>query len=288
MKYQEYVIRPPSEARSFILQVTLGCSHNQCAFCGTYRDIPFQVKSLKEIHKDILMAKNYYGDLRRVFLADGNALILPTERLLKIIDYLKEVFPSLQRVGIYSRASDILLKTSEELKALKSAGMNIFYVGLESGSDKVLSIMEKGYTHAQAVKGCLKAQESGIKLSTIILLGIGGKDLAFEHALESAQMLNTINPRYLSVLTLTILKNTPLYIKQKMGIFQLPKPKELLEEMKIFLENLNLSGCIFRTNHASNYLSLEGILNKDQERILQELKQALKVGFLRPEFLRSL
>lgn len=287
MRYVGNVIRPPAEAESYILQVTFGCAHNKCAFCGTYKDMPFEMRPLGEVKEDILMASHFYGDVRRVFLADGNAFILPTERLLKIMGYLKESFFSLRRVAVYARASDILLKTADELKELKSNGLNVLYVGLETGSDKILSAINKGYTHEEAVVGCLRAQEAGLKLSTIILLGIGGKENSYEHSLESVRMINAINPRYLSVLTLMLLKNTPLYREHRKKIFELPDPLDLLKEMRLFVENLNLSGCIFRTNHASNYVSLEGVLNKDKEKILRNLDEAIEKNSLRPEFLRG-
>ncbi|MBI2265522.1 MAG: radical SAM protein [Armatimonadetes bacterium] len=288
MRYRGNVIRPPSEAGSYILQVAWGCSHNRCTFCGTYGDLTFQIRPLEEVREDILMAKSYYGDLRRVFLADGNALVLPTERLLGILGCLKEAFPSLQRVGIYARATDILRKSAEELRDLRAAGLGIVYVGLESGSDSVLSLVRKGCTRDEAVAGCIRAKEADLKLSTIILLGIGGKSLSREHSLESARLVNAINPRYLSLLTLMILKNTPLYEKVQQGLFELPDPGGLLEEMKLFIENLDVRQTIFRTNHASNYLSLEGTLGKDRDRILREIDRALQAGFLRPEFIRGL
>jgi radical SAM superfamily enzyme YgiQ (UPF0313 family) len=243
---------------------------------------------MKEIREDIGQAKHYYSGVRRVFLADGNALVLPTERLLEIISYLREAFPSLQRVGIYARATDILGKSVDELKALKAAGLGIFYVGLESGSDKVLKRMNKGYTSGEAIAGCLRAQEAGVKLSTIILLGIGGCDDSLGHALESARMVSAIDPRYLSMLTLMILKNTPLHRWRSEGSFTLPDPRGMLEEMRAFIEHCDLSGTIFRTNHASNYIPLEGILSRDKAKLTGLIDEALGGGLFRPEFLRGL
>lgn len=288
MRYVGNVIRPPSEANSLILQATIGCAHNRCIFCGTYRDQPFQLRDLSELFEDIQMAKRYYGSVKRVFLADGDALILPTDRLIKILNYLRKTFPELQRVGIYARANDILRKSGQELQQLAELGLKILYVGIESGSDSVLNFIEKNCTFQEAVKGCTLAQQSGMKLSTIILLGIGGKKYREEHAIESARLINEINPRYLSVLSLMVLPNTPLYRMIKNREFELPDPLSLLEEMRIFLEHLRVDQCIFRSNHASNYLPLAGTLNKDREKLLNAIRWSIRNDLIKPEFLRGL
>ncbi len=288
MRYVGHVIRPPSEADSLILQATIGCTHNRCTFCGTYRDQPFRIKEEKELFEDIALAKRHFGRVRRVFLADGDAIVISTERLERLLLHLKETFPEMQRVSIYARATDILYKSVEELKLLSDLGLKTLYVGLESGSDEVLGIIDKGYTRIEAVKGCLRAQEAGMKLSAIILLGLGGKTLSKIHAEESARMINEINPRFLSVLTLMILKNTPLYQMIKKKEFELPEPLGMLEELALFLESLQVDYCIFRSNHASNYLPLSGTLNKDRERLLETVQGAIRFGQLKPEFLRGL
>jgi radical SAM superfamily enzyme YgiQ (UPF0313 family) len=288
MRYVGHVIRPPSEADSLILQATIGCAHNRCIFCGTYRDQPFRIKEEKELFEDIALAKKQFARVRRVFLADGNAIVIPAERLQRLLTHLRETFPELQRVSIYARATDILLKSEEELKLLGELGLKTLYVGLESGSDEVLRFIDKGYTHDEAVKGCLLAQQAGMKLSAIILLGLGGKALWREHAEESARIINEISPRYLSVLSLMILKNTPLYPMIKKKEFELPEPLGMLEELALFLEKLTVEQCIFRSNHASNYLPLSGTLSKDRARLVETVKGAMSFGRLKPEFLRGL
>jgi len=288
MRYVGHVIRPPSEADSLILQATIGCAHNRCTFCGTYRDQPFRIREEKELFEDIALAQRQFGRVRRVFLADGDAIVIPTERLERLLLRLKEAFPELQRVSIYARATDILLKSRDELKLLSELGLKTLYVGLESGSDEVLKAIEKGYTHEEAVQGCLLAQEAGMKLSTIILLGLGGKLNSKAHAEESARMINEISPRFLSVLTLMILKNTPLHTMIRKKEFELPEPMGMLEELFLFLEKLQVDRCIFRSNHASNYLPLSGTLHKDRERLLEMVNGAIQFGRLKPEFLRGL
>jgi radical SAM superfamily enzyme YgiQ (UPF0313 family) len=288
MRYVGHVIRPPSEADSLILQATIGCAHNRCAFCGTYRDEPFRIRKEEELFEDIAMAKAFYGSVKRVFLADGDAIVLPTEKLLRILAFLKKTFPELQRVGIYARATDILMKEEAELRELAAQGLKILYVGLESGADEVLRFIDKGYTHDDAVRGCLRAQECGMKLSTIILLGLGGTRFSKDHALESGRLINEIKPRYLSVLTLMILPNAPLREMIEEGTFELPGPPAMLEELELFIESLNVNHCIFRSNHASNYLSLAGTLSKDKPRLLAMLREARRKGTLRPEFFRGL
>ncbi len=288
MRYVGNVIRPPSEADSLILQATIGCTHNKCIFCGTYRGEPFRMRDLNELFEDIVLARSYYGKVRRVFLADGNALILPTSRLREILLFLKRTFPELQRVGIYARANEILRKSAEELEELCSLGLKMVYVGLESGSEDVLSFINKKCTREEAIEGCLRAHNAGMKLSTIILLGLGGKKWSDLHAFESARLINAINPRYLSVLSLMLLPVTPLYQMVQRHEFELPGPEGLQREMKLFLENLEVEQCIFRSNHASNYLPLSGTLKKDKERLICLIDDALKEKLFKPEFFRGL
>jgi len=288
MRYVGNVIRPPSEADSLILQATIGCTHNKCTFCGTYRNEAFRMRDLNELYEDMALAKSYYGTVKRVFLADGNALVMPTTRLREILVHLKSVFPELQRVGIYARANDILRKSVEDLRELFSLGLKIIYVGLESGSDDVLYFVNKKCSREEAVEGCLRAQKAGMKLSTIILLGLGGKKWSDAHAYESACMLNAIGPRYLSVLSLMVLPVTPLYQMVQSHQFEMPGPEGLLREMKMFIENLEVEQCIFRSNHASNYLPLSGTLKKDKGKLISLIDDALEEKLFKPEFFRGL
>ncbi len=291
MRYFGTVIRPPSEANSYILQITYGCSHNGCTFCPTYLDKPFRARPIREILKDIETAKKVIPETRRIFLADGNAMVLPAKQLLPILDALNSAFPGLQRIGIYANAKDILDKTNRELQALFERRLAIIYIGLESGSDEVLKRVNKGATPQEIVKAVLKAQRAGFKASVIGLLGLGGMDLWQEHAKSTGQAVSTMSPRFFSLLTLMIVPGTLLYEQEQRGEFYLPKPLEMLKEMKMILEHTNVSsGCIFRTNHASNYLALEGRLPKDRKNLLQIIDSALCKGesSLRPEYLRGL
>jgi radical SAM superfamily enzyme YgiQ (UPF0313 family) len=285
------VIRPPSEADSYILQVTYGCSHNQCTFCGTYPDKPFEVRPIGEVLHDVELAGRVMPETRRVFLADGNALVLGTERLLEILNALSQAFPDLQRVGIYANARDLLAKTPDELRTLREHGLRIAYLGLESGSDVVLERVNKKATADEMIRSVQRAQEAGIRVSVIALLGLGGTELSQEHAEATGRVVSAMDPRYLSLLTLMLIPGTPLHSQYESGTFQLLTPESLLREMRQIIMNLDgLSGCLFRTNHASNYLPLAGTLPKDKSRLLATLDAALARGrsALRPESWRAL
>lgn len=291
MRYYGTVIRPPSEANSYILQITYGCSHNKCTFCPTYLDKPFKVRSVDDVFEDIEAAHNTYPETFRVFLADGNAMVLPTDQLIPILDALNHAFPKLRRIGIYANASDILDKSNEELELLCEKKLSIIYTGLESGSDEVLKRVNKGALAQDIINAVLKAQEAGFKVSVIGLLGLGSTELWQEHAQATGRAVSAMNPRYFSLLTLMIIPGTVLYEQEQQGRFTLPQPLEMLREMKMIIENIDVkSGCIFRTNHASNYLALEGRLPKDKMDLLFSIDSALQRGKsgLRPEYLRGL
>jgi radical SAM superfamily enzyme YgiQ (UPF0313 family) len=289
VRYIGNIFRPPSEADSLLLQVTIGCSHNQCDFCAMYRDKQFRVRKLADIIQDIELATEDYGpDVRRVFLCDGDAFVLSTGVLTAILDRLHECFPELQRVGIYANARDILAKTDEELALLHARRLDIVYLGLESGSDRILKDNHKGATAEQMVKAVNKAQSAGIKASVIYLLGLGGTELWQENALASAKTISQMNPAYLSALTVTVIPGTPLSDRMEAGKFTLPDPAAFLKELRLFLENTNVKATVFRSNHASNYLALAGRLPKDKARLIQEIDDALEHGRLRPEWSRGL
>jgi radical SAM superfamily enzyme YgiQ (UPF0313 family) len=289
MRYKGMVIRPPSEAYSYLLQVTYGCSHNRCAFCGTYMDKRFSIRDIAEVMEDIEAASKAYPDTRRVFLCDGNALILPTDKLLDILGALDSAFPQLGRVGIYANARDILRKDPEDLNILREKRLGIIYLGLESGSDEVLKDVNKGETAARMTEAVRMAENCGIKTSVIILLGLGGKKKSKLHAVESGRVASRMNPRFLSCLTLMLVPGTPLFEQHERGEFELLTPREMLQELELIVENLELEGTVFRANHASNYLPLKGRFPADKERLLAEIRSGLegKQG-LRPEFLRGL
>ncbi|MEJ5186107.1 MAG: radical SAM protein [Candidatus Geothermincolales bacterium] len=289
MRYKGIVIRPPSEARSYILQVTYGCSHNACTFCPTYKGVRFSPRRLDEVVQDINEACLAFPWTRRVFLADGNALCLPTDRLSFILERLRTAFPRLERVGIYSNAADILGKSEEELKELRRLGLGIVYLGLESGDDRVLERVKKGSTAEEMVEAVLKAKECGLLTSVIVLLGLGGVDGSIDHAVKSAEAVSRMNPHYLSALTLMLVPGTPLYRDWEEGRFHMPDQEGLLRELRAFLGNCRLDGCVFRTNHASNYLPLAGTLNRDRERLIETIDRALSdPSMLRPEYMRGL
>ncbi|SDF36759.1 radical SAM protein [Sporolituus thermophilus] len=270
------VFRPPSEAKSLILRVTIGCSHNACTFCSMYRDVRFRARPLDEIAAIIGKAARYYPDLRRVFLADGNALVLATDKLLAIMDMLKNAFPKLSRITIYGGPRDILRKTPEELAALRRAGLAIIYLGIESGDDVVLAKVNKGVTAAEMVAAGRKVLDAGIKLSTMVILGLGGRERTEEHALHTAEVVSAINPTMLSALTLMLHKGTPLRQAAEQGEFQPLSPYEFLVELRQMLKHITLSEpCLFRSNHVSNLLPLAGTLPQDKEQLLADIDEVL-------------
>ncbi|OPX92904.1 MAG: coproporphyrinogen III oxidase [Pelotomaculum sp. PtaB.Bin104] len=283
------VYRPPSEAASLIFQVTLGCSHNACSFCVSYKGKRFRVKTWEEIEADINAAKEYYRNITRVFLADGNAMVAETGLLLKVLEKLYHDFPYLERVGIYARASDFLSKKPEDLKKLREAGITLAYLGLESGDDRILKMIHKGSTAAEIIDGGRKAMEAGLPLSVTVIIGVGGPEMSEEHAIATAKAASAINPAYLSALTMLIPENSFMDRKVRKGEFKLLTPEQTLQELRVMLENMTLANCVFRSNHASNYLPLKGVLNQDREKLLALIQRALAhPELLRPEFMRAL
>jgi len=291
MRYHGTVIRPPSEADSYILQITYGCSHNQCTFCGTYPDKPFRVRPPEEVFEDIAMAGRRMPNTRRVFLADGNALVLSTGRLVAVLDALGEAFPRLRRVGIYANARDLLAKSEADLRLLNEKKLQIVYLGLESGSDEVLRRVDKNATATEMIEGVRRAEAVGMRASVIALLGLGGTELSRVHAEETGRAVSAMNPHYLSMLTLMLVPGTPLHADWQAGRFELPEPDALLGELRHILAHTEgLSRCVFRTNHASNYLPLAGTLSRDRNRLLATIDGAQEEGpaALRPEHWRAL
>lgn len=280
MRYEGAVYRPPSEAYSLIVQATIGCSHNKCTFCSMYKDDKFRIRSVEDIIEDLTIGRQRYRQVKRIFLADGDALIIKTEDLIKIFKAINKLFPECERVGIYGSPRSILLKEKEELEELKSLGLGIVYLGLESGSDKVLKKINKGVTSKDMIEAGRKIVDSGIKLSVTLISGIGGREDSKTHALESAKVLNEMKPDYVGLLTLLLEENTQLYKEVQEGKFELLSPIEVLEETRILVENLNIDNCIFRSNHASNYVPLRGTLMKDKELILKQIDEGIRMGNL--------
>jgi radical SAM superfamily enzyme YgiQ (UPF0313 family) len=291
MKYEGVVIRPPSEANSLILQVTIGCSHNKCTFCPAYKAKRFRIRSFAEIKEDIDEARLNTPHYRRVFLADGDALIMPQEKLLRIAAYLQEAFPSLQRIGIYGNAKSILKKSVSQLQALKEHKISIIYLGIESGDEETLQQVHKGTTYKKIVEAGQRVKAAGIKLSVTVLLGIAGVERSIPHAQKTAQILTEIQPDYVGALTLMLIPEAPLHRTAEEGNFTLPSPFDLLQELRIMLAESDLHHCLFFSNHASNYLPIRARLPKDKESSLHLIDEVLAAGnasLLKPEHLRAL
>lgn len=290
MKYEGTIYRPPSEAQSLILQVTVGCSHNRCTFCPSYKEKKFRIKTFEEIKEDIDEAAQSGWPVERVFLADGDALIIPHARLIEIMTYLFKKLPRLRRVGIYANAKGILRKTIEELRELKEAGIEIIYLGVESGDQVVLDRVRKGTTYEKLVQAGRKVKEAGIKLSVTVLLGIGGRESSQDHAIATGKILTEMDPDYVGALSLIIVPGTPLYDEINQGKFVLPTPFELIEELRTMIANTNMHGLFF-SNHASNYLPIKARMPKDKEATLKLIDDVLAKkdpALLRPEYFRAL
>jgi len=288
MRYEGNIFRPPGERHSYLLQVTVGCSHNACTFCNMYKDKRYHVRPMEEILEDIRMASAYYGDLSRVFLCDGDALGLPTEELLRILKALYAAFPSLEKVGVYAGPKNILEKTPQELRLLRQACLTRAYLGVESGSDEVLRQICKGVNAEEMLEAGLRLRESGIDLWVMILLGLaGGGEAGVRHALASAEMMNKMKPRHLSLLSLVIEEGTPLDRKRRAGEFVPAGAREVLEEVRCMVEHLTVDPLHFTCDHASNYLPLKGTLPEEKERFLKILDGALAGTVrVRPEWSR--
>ncbi len=273
--YDTPVFRPPSEARSFILRVTRGCAHNKCTYCNMYRGVPFQILSDEEISRQIALAVHYGKEsVRRVFLADGDALVLPTAKLLKILQALRENFPKLQRVASYAAPKDILRKSEEELRQLKEAGLQLLYYGMETGDDITLKAVNKGVNAAEAIEAGRRVTASGMKLSLMVILGLAGKEGSQRHALETAKAINIIQPTMLSALCLMLYRGSELLDQFENGEFNPLSPQGLMEELHLMMQNIDLpqdKHCLFRSNHVSNYVQLAGTLPKDKGRLLREI-----------------
>lgn len=288
VRYKGKVYRPPSEAYSLIIQVTYGCSHNRCAFCDMYDDKHFSMRPMEEIREDFELARRVYRRVERVFLADGDALMRKTDDLVQILGLVYGLFPECQRVTCYASPTSLQIKSEEELRLLREKGLKMVYMGLESGCDAVLERMDKGHTAAQIIAAGQKARRSGLQLSVTAISGLGSRELWREHAVETAQAFNAMNPEYIGLLTLMVEPGTPLEKWVREGSFYVLKPVEVMQEMELFLQHIDSPGSVFRMNHASNYLTLKGTLNQDRERLLQQVRQGLAGRGLKDEFLRGL
>lgn len=274
MHYVGQIIRPPSEAHSIILQVTVGCSHNQCTFCGAYKDKRFSIKDDLIIQSDLDFAASYCKRQNKVFLADGDALIIPFERLRKIFCDIREKLTWVNRISLYGSARSIRSKSIEQLIELKKLGLDRVYLGLESGCNEVLAAVKKGETAESMVAASEKIRKAGLFLSVMVILGLAGKTLSVRHAIETAQVLNRMQPKRIAALTLMLLDNTELGSLYSAGRFELLEPLEMLQELRLIVEHLE-TPCQFFANHASNYLPLMGRLPRDRQKLLAMIDVAL-------------
>jgi len=290
MRYEGVVIRPPSEAGSLILQVTLGCSHNRCTFCSAYKQKKFRIRSLEDIREDIdgVPGKRH---VRRVFLADGDALIVPRRMMMPIIDHLHESFPNLERIGMYANAKSVLKRTPEELRELADRGLGIVYLGLESGDEEVLERVQKGVGPQQMIEAARRIREAGILLSVTVLLGLAGPDGSARHARVTGEVLSRMDPDYIGALTLMIVPGCSLYDEYMNGTFAVPDPMDSLRELAEIIEHTDVTDCLFTSNHASNYLPLKIHLPDRKNEALTLIHTVFKENrrdMLRPEGMRGL
>lgn len=276
MRYEGNIFRPPGEWKSYLLQCTIGCSYNKCTFCGMYKDKTFRVRPLKDILEDIDMAKAYYGDVKRVFLCDGDAIIMRQDELLAILEKLYQSFPSLEKVTTYAGPKSTMTKTAEQLRELRHAGLVRTYLGVESGSNEVLKATNKGVTAQEMLEAGLRLTEAGFDLWDIILIGLAGPgEASTKHAIQTAELINKMKPRHLSAMTYMVADGTPMAEDVHAGRFQVLSPDETLREIRTLIEHLETGPLHFTSNHASNYLPLKGTLPDDKEHLLSLIDAAL-------------
>jgi radical SAM superfamily enzyme YgiQ (UPF0313 family) len=290
MKYEGMIIRPPSEAYSLLLQVTVGCSHNLCTFCETYKQKKFRIKSLDEIAEDIQEANRFHR-VERVFLCDGDALIIPQDKLKEIIRMIKKEIRGVERISTYANAKSILRKTMDELRELQTMGLNMVYLGVETGSEALLKYICKGVTAEQTIEAGQRVKKAGMTLSATIILGLGGVDKSLEHAIETAKVLTAIDPDYVGALTLMLIPGTPIYDDFRLGKLEKPDQFGYLRELSLIISHAEFTHCFFTANHASNYLPIRANLPEDKEKIVNMLNHIINAAdksILRPEYLRAL
>lgn len=287
MQYYGNVFRPPSEARSLIIQATIGCAHNDCTFCYMYKDEDFIIRPLEDIKKDLIEMSRYGSYWRRIFFADGDALVLKTGDLLELLRIIKQYYPNIERVSSYATAGDINRKSIEELRQLKENGLEMLYIGFESGDDEILKDVQKGLTTKDYIEAMAKCKEVGLKTSITIIAGLGGVDKMEQNAIGTAKIITQTNPDFVGYLTMRIYKNTPLYKDYLSGKLKMPNAEEILQEMKIFLENVDSPNTVFRSNHASNYILLAGTLNEDKKALIEAIEKTLKKKNFVPEAMRG-
>ncbi|MGN0710288.1 MAG: radical SAM protein [Anaerovoracaceae bacterium] len=290
MRYEGNIYRPPSEAYSLIIQVTIGCTHNACTFCSMFKDKKFRVREVEEVIKDLETARMYYKRVEKIFLADGDALCLSNNKMNIILEKIKELFPECKRVGVYGTPRDVLVKSREELEELRDNGIGIIYIGAESGSPKVLELVNKGSTREEIIEAVKKIEAAGIKASVTFISGLGGPELIEEHAVDTASMISEMQPSYVGLLTLMVEPMAPIYEDIKEGRFKVLTAEEVLGETALMLKHIDVERtCVFRSNHASNYVSLKGNLPEDKDKMLAMLKRAMEnTNLIKDERFRAL
>ena len=291
MDYVGRIFRPPSEAHSLLLQVTVGCSHNKCTFCPSFRDKHFRIKSFEEIVEDLEYASRRIREVDRLFLCDGDALIIPQKRLLDILEAIQKHLPGVRRIGTYGNVKSILRKSVDELRELRQRGLSIVYLGIETGNAELLQKIRKGATYEQIVEAGRRVREAGITLSATVLLGIGGIEKSMEHARDTARILTDVDPDFTGVLTVMIVPGTPLDEEWKNGTFVLPGTFELLKELGVIVSGARFTNCFFTANHASNYLPIRARMPRDREKVVRLIENVVgssDAAMLRPEFMRGL
>ena len=276
MRYIGSIYRPPSEAYSLIVQMTVGCSHNRCAFCDMYAGKQFYVRPVEDVLADFAWCRRQYRHIGRVFLADGDALMASSEDLLRVLTYIRREIPECERVTCYASPKSIRLKTDEELRALRAANLQMVYMGLESGSDAVLRRMRKGCSAEQIVAAAQKVRSANIALSVTAISGLGGRELWEEHAEQTGRVLSAMKAEYIGLLTLMVEPGTAAAQWVRQGSLTLLTPREVLEETYMLLEHTDSEGSVFRMNHASNYLNLRGTLNRDRPAMLRQLRAGME------------
>ena len=274
--YNEPVFRPPAEANSAILQVTLGCSWNRCAFCDMYSSKTFKIRKFEELKPKIETLSRLYLGTKKVFLADGDAFVLSAKHLIPILTEINRQFGKLQRISSYALPREILSKTESELKELKELGLKLLYIGIETGDDELLQLIHKGETFSSTIDGIHKAHQAGIETSIMIINGLGGKKYSKQHAINSARIINRVNPKYLSTLTLSFPYGEKHFQGKFSGEYVPLTIVELFEELRMFISQTELSNVIYRSNHVSNNLILKGTLSKDKENLLEQIDSVIK------------
>jgi radical SAM superfamily enzyme YgiQ (UPF0313 family) len=275
VKYSEPVFRPPAEANSAIIQATIGCSWNKCAFCEMYSTKTFRIKKFAELQTEIDILAKYYQGVKKIFLADGNAFVLSANHLIPILQEINAKFGKLQRISSYALPKDISSKSMEELKQIRSLGLKLLYIGIESGDDELLKRIHKSETFNSSLDGILKAQEAGFDVSVMVLNGLGGKNYSEQHAINSANLVSQTNPKFLSSLTLSFPFGEDYYKKKFDGEYIPQTIVELAKELKLFMEGLEIQNSIFRSDHVSNNLVLKGVLCKDKLELIRVIDQAI-------------